>query len=95
VKPHTKIYLDHFGFDSSDFIPCEICGREANDIHHIDCKGMGGDPKKTKDKIENLMAVCRKDHEFYGDKKQYVEYLKTIHLQYISNYKDKYEKVGR
>lgn len=77
MKKHTKIYLDHFGYGFEDFIGCEVCGRKAVDIHHIDCRGMGGG--KSKDKIENLMALCRACHLEYGDKKQHIEYLKTLH----------------
>ena len=40
---------------------------------------MGG--SKFKDIIENLMALCRECHITYGDKKQYKEYLKEIHLK--------------
>jgi ribosome-binding protein aMBF1 (putative translation factor) len=77
LKAHTKIYLNHFGYDVSDFIPCEICGKQAVDIHHIDCKGMGG--SKQKDVIDNIMAVCRNCHIKFGDKKQFKEYLIEVH----------------
>jgi 5-methylcytosine-specific restriction endonuclease McrA len=77
LKAHTKIYLNHFGYDVSDFIPCEICGNQAVDIHHIDCKGMGG--SKQKDVIENLQALCRECHIRYGDKKQHKDYLIEVH----------------
>lgn len=61
MKKHTKIYLEYFGYGEQDFIPCENCGKHATDIHHIIPKGIGG--SKTKDYIENLMALCRKCHE--------------------------------
>jgi 5-methylcytosine-specific restriction endonuclease McrA len=77
LKKHTKIYLNYFGYDESSFIGCEVCGARAVDIHHIDCRGMGG--SKTKDTIENLMAVCRVCHIEYGDKRQWIDYLKGIH----------------
>lgn len=77
MKKHTEIYLKFFGFDISDTILCEVCSSVAQDIHHIDCRGMGG--SKTKDVIENLQAVCRECHEAYGDKKQYKELLQKIH----------------
>jgi hypothetical protein len=80
VKSHTKIYLKHFGYDTSDFIPCEICGGRAVDINHIDARGMGGNPKGDKDVITNLQALCRPCHVYYGDKKQYKEFLKEKHL---------------
>lgn len=69
--------MNYFGYDQSSFIPCEICGSRAVDIHHIDCKGMGG--SKKKDVIENLMALCREDHEYYGDKVQWKSYLREVH----------------
>lgn len=81
MRKHTKIYLEYFGYDTSDFIPCELCKSKAVDIHHIDARGMGGSIHK--DVIENLMALCRKCHDKYGDKKQYKEYLKKIHKVHL------------
>jgi len=81
MKAHTKIYLSHFKYDVSDFIPCELCNDKAVDIHHIECRGMGGTIKK--DVIDNLMALCRKCHIDYGDKKQHIDYLKEVHLNKI------------
>jgi predicted restriction endonuclease len=72
-------YLNHFGYDISDFIPCEVCGKTAIDIHHIEARGIGG--SKEADNIENLMALCREDHLKYGDKKQYKEFLKEKHQE--------------
>lgn len=77
MKKHTKIYMQHFGYVLDDFIPCEVCGSRAVDIHHIHRRGIGGNPNA--DKIENLMAVCRKCHVDYGDKKEHLEWLQTIH----------------
>lgn len=72
-------YLKHFGYDISDFIPCEVCGTTAIDIHHIEARGIGG--SKQADNIENLMALCREDHIKYGDKKQYKDFLKCKHAE--------------
>jgi 5-methylcytosine-specific restriction endonuclease McrA len=77
MKKHTRIYLHHFGYAPSDFVYCEICLREAVDIHHIDARGMGG--SEDKDTPDNLMALCRKCHEDYGDKKQHKDFLKQVH----------------
>jgi len=77
LKKHTKIYLDHFGYGVESFIPCEVCGAQAVDIHHIQARGMGG--SKRADVIENLMALCRYCHESFGDKKQYKDWLKDVH----------------
>ena len=77
MQNHTKIYLNHFGYIGEDFIPCEVCGSKAVDIHHIHRRGMGG--SKDADKIENLMAVCRSCHIEYGDKTRYFELLLNAH----------------
>lgn len=84
MRKHTKIYMDYFGYDISDFIPCEVCGKNAVDINHIVARGMGG--SKTKDNIENLMAMCRQHHEQFGDKKVYREFLQTKHKSFMKNF---------
>ena len=71
---HTKIYMKYFDYGEQDFIPCEACGREAVDIHHIHGRG------KDKDIIENLMALCRRCHE-----KAHQEKLSKSELEYIHN----------
>lgn len=81
MKPHVKIYLDYFGYTVADFIPCECCGSKSVDIHHIESRGMGGDPQKKKDTISNLQALCRHCHSLYGDKQQHKEFLKQKHLE--------------
>lgn len=48
------------GYDTTDFIPCEVCNAKAVDIHHINPRGMGG--SKNADTLENLMALCRNCH---------------------------------
>lgn len=57
---YKQVYFRYFGYCSDDVILCEVCGAVSVDIHHIVPKGMGG--SKTKDNIENLMAVCRDCH---------------------------------
>jgi len=74
MKLYTKIYLKHFGYGEQDFIPCEACGREAVDVHHISGRGPG------KDVIENLMGVCRKCHD-----KAHNETLSESDMLYIHN----------
>jgi hypothetical protein len=83
MQKHTQIYLQGMGYKTTDFIPCEVCGSQAVDCHHIEARGMGG--SKDKDKIENIMALCREHHIQYGDKKQYKDFLKEIHLKNIPN----------
>jgi hypothetical protein len=82
MKKHVKIYLNYFGFGEQSFIPSEISGKRANDIHHIENRGSGG--SKNKDYIKNLMALTREEHEKYGDKKEYIEYLKLVHKNYMN-----------
>lgn len=63
MKPHTKNYFDYYGIDYDiatgyhDYIDCEVCGKQAVDIHHIQPKGSSGS-----DHIQNLIAVCRTCH---------------------------------
>jgi len=81
MKNHTKVYMSHFGYALDDFIPCEVCGNKAVDLHHIFCRGMGG--SKNKDNIENIQALCRNCHIKYGDKKEHLEFLQNIHNKLI------------
>jgi len=81
MKAHTIIYMKAFGYSEGEFIPCEISGYFSNDIHHIEARGMGGDPTRQKDRIENLMAVTRKYHDLYGDSPEFMAYLYRQHEQ--------------
>lgn len=90
MKKHIKIYLDYFGYSGHEYMPCEIpgCGRRAVDVNHIDSRKMGGDPTGSKDKIENLMGICREHHVEYGDIKDKKEWLKEVHLNFMKNGKN-------
>lgn len=81
MQKHTKVYLDHFGLGEQDFIPCEICGTRAVDIHHLERRGMGG--SGTKDYIENLMGLCRLHHIMCEGDLEYNERAKKIHFEYL------------
>lgn len=70
--------MDAFGYDVSDFIPSELSGNKAVDIHHLVSRKKGG-----KDVIENLMALERWEHEMYGDKAQYLEWLREKHFEFM------------
>jgi len=71
--------MKHFGYGEQDFIPDEIDGSRAVDIHHINGRGKG------KDVIGNLMALSRENHT-----KAHNEILKESELQKIH---DKYLQV--
>lgn len=81
MKKHTEIYLKAFGYGITDFIPSEISGQRAVDVNHIDCRGAGG--SDDKDYIENLMAVTRKEHNEFGDKKHYRNLLVDRHIEFM------------
>lgn len=85
MMPHTKIYLQHFGFGIDDFIPCEVCGAKSVDIHHIQGRG------KNKNVIINLVAVCRKCHRAaHGLEKTYLhkDIIQQIHNEYLQRYEN-------
>jgi hypothetical protein len=75
--------MTYFEYGIEDYIPCEVCKRRAVDIHHIECRGMGG--TNIPDDINNLMALCRDCHIKYGDKKEYIEFLKQTHQDRLYN----------
>jgi len=54
---HKAKYIKFFNYGEQDFIPCEMCGQVAVDVHHITYRSSGG-----KDEIENLIALCRSCH---------------------------------
>lgn len=54
--------MNFHGYSKEDWIPCESCNNTAVDIHHIDARGIGGDPRGHKNQIENLIALCRSCH---------------------------------
>jgi 5-methylcytosine-specific restriction endonuclease McrA len=78
MKKHTKVYLEHFNLDKSDWIGCEVCNNTAVDIHHINARGMGG--SEQKDDVINLMALCRECHNYFGDKKKFKKMLFMMHV---------------
>jgi hypothetical protein len=92
MKKHTKIYMDALGYDETDYIPSEISGDKAVDIHHIDCRGMGGDPKGSKNRIEELQAVTREEHLKYGDKKEFMFFLYEKHYLFLASNGVKFDR---
>jgi len=77
------MYCEHFGYDEGDFIPSEISGAEAENIHHIH-HGRG----RRKHDIENLIALTFEEHQrahFLRKPYLYPEDLEKIHEQFISS----------
>lgn len=66
MEKYIKVYLDAMGYTVADLglIPCEIKAEGCTGItgppHHIDPRGMGGNPDK--DVIENLIGACTPCH---------------------------------
>lgn len=87
MRNHTLIYLNAFGYAPGDFIPSEMSGKKAVDIHHIIGRG-----KKGEDRIENLMAVTREEHILYGDHKQSIAFLFKKHREYLEANGVRYNK---
>ena len=56
MTPHCKVYFNYFDIAHDEVVLCEICGKKANDIHHINGRGKGMDV------ISNLIALCRDCH---------------------------------
>ena len=83
LKGHKKTYCDAMGYIEGDFIPCEVCGSEGHEIHHIKARQMGGTTDPYKNSIFNLMCLCRNCHEEYGDKKQYMHPLFMKHMKAV------------
>ena len=83
MKKHTKVYLKAMGLSPVEFICCEVCGRRAVDIHHIEPRGMGG--SKLLDTPENLMALCREcHHEADFGVELSKDFLKAVHLKKLN-----------
>lgn len=77
MKNHTKVYFNHFGHQIIEDVFCENCGKPAGDIHHLENRGMGG--SKSKDLIENLMALCRECHSECHNSKEFNKEMKIKH----------------
>jgi 5-methylcytosine-specific restriction endonuclease McrA len=84
MKNHTKVYLKGDGLQIQlTSFACEVCGGQAQDIHHIQPRGMGG--SKSRDNIENLIALCRTcHHEADFGTKLKKDYLYEVHNHHFS-----------
>lgn len=82
MKPHVRIFLEHFGFIGYEYIPCECgCGGRVVDVHHLSPRGMGG--SKKKDTIENLVGLTRECHERAERDKAFNNKIKERHLRNV------------
>ena len=90
MQKHTKAYNKFFGYTPDEWKPCEVCNRTAAWVHHIDCKGMGGDPQGKKEHIENYMAICVDCEKKYADRAEYMDYLYWEHKKFIQRLRPDY-----
>ena len=74
MKAHTKIYMDALGYDTCDFMPCEITGSRGVDIHHI---------INRENRIENLILLTRVKHIELGEIKSKMVYLLETHREFL------------
>lgn len=70
------------GLSQYDYIPCEKCGNEAKDVHHLTPRGAGG--SRLLDTPENLMGLCREHHEMCEADKTFNEEMRALHLEKLS-----------
>ena len=81
MQKHTKVYMNFFGYDESDYIPCEMgCGSRAVDIHHLERRTRN---KVTNDYIENLVGLCRDCHINAESDKSFNMYTRIKHLENV------------
>jgi len=76
--------MESFGYSEGDYIPSELSGLPATQIHHLDPRGMGG--SKLKDTKENLMALTFPEHEQAENRRKPFlsrEYLQKKHDEFI------------
>ena len=74
MRKHTKIYMKALGYDTCDFMPCEITGSRGIDIHHI---------VNRENRIENLMLLTRVKHIELGEIKSKMGYLLETHRDFL------------
>ena len=95
MKTHTKVYMQFFDYGEQDFIPCEMCGSRATDIHHIERRTRN---KVTNDFVENLVGLCRDCHIKAESDSMFNMFCRIQHLENVTNqvyalieYKRRYE----
>ena len=84
MKNHTRIYYKAFDYPlhADTFVESEISKDKATDIHHI---------VNREDRIENLMAVTRTEHNIFGEKKNKMTFLLRLHRFYLIDKKVKFD----
>lgn len=78
MQNYKKTYCKAFGYcmTNDQFIPSELSGCKAVDIHHI---------VDRSNRIENLMALTREEHVMYGEVKRLTFYLLDRHIKFMES----------
>ena len=84
---HYRKYADHFGYMPGEAMTCELTGYVSrhNNLHHIVARQMGGNPLGDRDEVVNVMCIRTDLHDMYGDKKQYMDFLKEAHRLFMED----------
>jgi len=88
MKNYVKTYMKYFGYDISDFIPCEICGKKSSEIHHLEPRSIA---KAKENFIDNLIGVCRECHNLCHSHRKFNEDAKLIHRKKLLSVKTDHE----
>lgn len=72
--------MQFFNYGEQDFIPCEMCGDRAVDIHHIEKRN-----KTKNDFIENLIGLCRDCHIKAESESCFNMFCRIQHLENVCN----------
>ena len=81
MQKYIQNYLEYFNYGEQDYIKCEYCKKQGNDIHHIIYRSQQGN-----DDISNLICLCRDCHDRAHYKtKPYLDHniLQKKHNDYI------------
>lgn len=84
MDEHRKIYFNFFGYNQQDYFPSELSGTPADEIHHIDPRGMGG--SELRNNIRNLIGLASREHrraEGVEEPKISQEDIQEAHDQFI------------
>lgn len=84
MQKHTVVYFLYFSYDISSFVPCELCGKQAVDVHHIIKRSKFGKKRKhEQDLIGNLIGLCRNHHDQAEANTLSREYLTEVHFRFM------------